>query len=85
MDPVTKKGIILVEEKSLRKIKMPHVIYVPYHSLNNHGLLKCIAPKSVTLDGVSSKNYLIGISEKKFQINGIECILNSKCLEDLPC
>lgn len=84
-DPMTNKAIILVEKEVLKNVNIRSPIYVPYNSLNNHGLLKCIAPKNIEMNGVSSKNYLIGISEKKFQIDGIECILNAKCLEDLPC
>lgn len=84
-DPVTNKAIILVEKEHLKKVNIRSPIYVPYNSLNNHGLLKCISPKEVEINGVSSKKYLIGISEKKFHIDGINCILNSKCLEDLPC
>lgn len=86
VDPITNKAIILVEKDSLKDtVKIRSPIYVPYNSLNNHGLLKCIAPKSIELNGVESKKYLIGISEEKFHIDGIHCILNSKCLEDLPC
>lgn len=84
-DPITNKSIILVEQEVLEKMNQDDLIYVPYNSLNNHGLLKCIVPKQVEINGISSKKYLIGISEKKFHIDGINCILNSKCLEDLPC
>lgn len=84
-DPITNKGIILVEKEHLKNINIRSPIYVPYNSLNHHGLLKCIAPKNIEIGGISSKNYLIGISEEKFHIDGIDCILNSKCLEDLPC
>lgn len=84
-DPITNKSIILVEQEALKKMDHHNLIYVPYNSLNNHGLLKCIIPKKVEINGVSSQKYLIGISEKKFHIDGINCILNSKCLEDLPC
>ena len=85
LDPITNKAIILVEENFLSKINIGHFIYVPYNSLNNHGLLKCIAPKYVEIKGVKSKQYLIGISEKRFAIDGIHCLLNSKCQEDLLC
>lgn len=85
IDPITGKAIILVEKEMLKEVKIRSPIYVPYNSLNNHGLLKCIAPKNVEINGVTSKKYLIGISEEKFSIDGINCILNSKCLEDLPC
>ncbi len=85
IDPITQKAIILVEKKALKEENIRSPIYVPYNSLNNHGLLKCIAPKKVEIKGVQSRNYLIGISDEEFHINGISCILNSKCLEDLPC
>lgn len=85
MDPITNKPIILIEKEVLKETKIRSPMYVPYHSLNHKGLLKCIAPKEVEFNGIKSKNYLIGISEEKFHMDGINCILNSKCLEDLPC
>lgn len=85
IDPITKKAIILVEKEYIKEGNIRSPIYVPYHSLNHKGLLKCVIPKQIELNGICSKNYLIGVSEEKFQIEGIQCILNSKCLEDLPC
>lgn len=82
-DPITNKGIILVEKACLKNVNIRSPIYVPYHSLNHHGLLKCISPKYVEISGKKSQKYLIGISEQKFAIDGINCILNSKCQEDL--
>ncbi len=84
-DPITNKAIILIEKASLTKIDTNSIIYVPYNSLNNHGLLKCISPQYVEIKGQKSKKYLIGISEEEFHIDGINCILNSKCQEDLIC
>jgi len=84
VDPVTNKGIILIEKDILHGIvQIRSPIYVPYNSLNNHGLLKCISPKYIEIDGNKSKNYLIGISEEKFKLDGINCILNAKCLEEI--
>lgn len=85
LDPITNKAIILIEKTSLEGFNLEKIIYVPYNSLNNHGLLKCIVPKYVEIKGIKSKQYLIGISEEKFRIDGINCILNSKCQEDLLC
>lgn len=85
-DPITKKNIILVEASSLKNIiKIRSPIYVPYNSLNNHGLLKCIKPKYIIIENKIYKNYLIGISEQKFNIDGISCILNYKLKEELNC
>lgn len=86
IDPITNKPIILIEHKMVEgKINIRSPIYVPYNSLNNHGLLKCISPLFVEIKGVQSQKYLIGLSEEKFHIDGINCLLNAKCLEDLPC
>ena len=83
-DPYTNKGIILVDINKIKKLvhnKSP--IYVPYKSLNNSGLIKCIKPLSIEINGKTFKNYLIGLSEDKFNIDGIDCILNYKLLEEL--
>lgn len=77
--PITKKPIILVE-KNLINIKNKNIIYVPYTSLNNHNLLKCIKPKYIIINNKKIKNVLIGLSDKKFNIPGINCILNERVL-----
>ena len=85
-DPITKKNIILVEGASLKDIvRIRSPIYVPYKSLNSRGLLKCISPKYIIIDNKIIKNYLIGISDDKFNIDGINCLLNYKIMEDLKC
>ena len=84
VDPITNKGIILVEKRVLDGIvNIRSPIYVPYHSLNHNGLLKCISPKWIEVNGNKSQRYLIGLSEEKFKIDGIDCILNAKCLEEI--
>ncbi len=84
VDPITNKGIILVEKDildGLVRIRSP--IYVPYNSLNHHSLLKCIAPKYIIINNHKFTNFLIGISEDKFKMDGIKCILNYKVMEGL--
>ena len=41
-DAITKKKIVLVSEKEIPKTWIFHPYYVPYHSLNHHGILSCI-------------------------------------------
>ena len=77
--PITKKPIILVE-KNLINFENSKIIYVPYNSLNNHNLLKCIKPKYIIVEGKKVKNILIGLSDSKFGIPGINCILNERVL-----
>ena len=84
VDPYTNKGIILVDINKIKKlVNIRSPIYVPFQSLNNTGLIKCIKPVSIEINGQIFKNYLIGLSEKSFNIDGIDCILNYKLLEEL--
>ena len=84
IDPYTNKGIILVDINKIKKlVKIRSPIYVPYKSLNNSGILKCIKPLSIEINGKIFNNYLIGLSEDNFNIDGIDCILNYKLLEEL--
>ena len=82
-DPYKKRPIILLN-KELIKIdyKKDKILLVPYDSLNNHGLLKCIIPDKIFIQGVGfRKKFLVGISNEKIKMDGIDCILNSKLLE----
>ena len=77
--PITKKPIILIEKELLNTIPNK-IIYIPYSSLNNHNLLKCIKPKYIIINNKKIKKVLIGLSEEKFNIPGINCILNERIL-----
>lgn len=82
VDPITNKPIILLE-KGIIDINEENIMYVPFNSLNNHNLIKCLKPKEVWINDKKYFNYLVGISDKKFNLNGVECILNSKLMEDM--
>lgn len=84
-DPYSKKPVILVEKTSLKnKVKISNPLYVPFNSLNNHQLLKCIKANKIIING-KEKNmpFLIGISQNKFNLEGIDCILHEKLLEGI--
>ena len=84
IDPVTKKPIILINKKKLKgSIHIRSPMYVPFHSLNHHGLLECIKPKYIMINNIKLTNYLIGLSEESFKLNGVDCLLNYKILEDI--
>ena len=83
-DPVTNKPIILINKKLLKgKYNIRSPMYIPYNSLNHHSLLECFKPERLYLDKKELKNYLIGLSETSFKLNGIECLLNYQILEEL--
>ena len=81
-DPITSKPIILIE-KGIVDEKNNKFYYVPFHSLNNQNLLKCLRPKYIEIENKKFNNYLIGISDKKFNFEGIKCILNNRLMEEL--
>lgn len=83
-DPITNKPIILINKKKVKgKVPIRSPMYVPFNSLNHHGLLECLKPKYLSINDKEIKNYLIGFSEESFKLNGIDCLLNYKILEDI--
>ena len=79
-DPYKHRPIILLN-KDLVKRKYKYLL-VPYDSLNNHNLLKCIIPKKIIIEGYKEQtNFLVGLSENNILIDGVDCILNKKLLE----
>ncbi len=83
IDPVTKKKIVLVSSSKLKDVNVEKCFYVPYNSLNHHGLMKCIKIDYLEILGTKSKNYLVGISEGFLLRDGVECVLNAYCKEEL--
>ena len=82
VDPITNKPIFLLE-KGLVKENEQSIYYVPYETFNEQKLLKCFKPTYIVINEKKYKNVLLGISDKKFHLEGVECILNSKIMEDL--
>ena len=62
-------------------VKMP--IFVPFNSLNNHGLLTCFKAKRIVIDGKEGSDFLVGISKEKMFIDGIDCIISTSLMEGL--
>lgn len=75
-DQYKHRPIILVSEKI--NYSFNDIIYVPYASLNNESIVKCLKADKVIINNKIFENYLVGISDKKIQIDGINCILHSK-------
>lgn len=80
-DPYKNRPIILVNKDKIN-INYDNFLLVPYDSLNNHGLLKCIVPEKIYIDKIGVKtNFLIGISEEAINIEGVDCILHGELIE----
>ncbi len=83
VDPYSNKSIVLIDGKKVKNMNIKTPIYVPYNSLNNHGLLKCYKALKLEIDGKMFDKFLVGISEKNFFLDGIDCIINSQVMEGL--
>ena len=80
IDPYKHRPIILVN-KSLINLNKEKILLVPYNTLNSNEILKCIVPKKIFISKVGYKtNFLIGLMDE-VNIEGVDCILNSKLLE----
>lgn len=82
-DPYQRRPIILLNKElvdfSYGKYKM---VLVPYDAINHHGLLKCIVPDKIFIQGVGFRdNFLVGLSNEKIKIDGVDCIMHSKLIE----
>ena len=78
-DPYFNKPIILIYNK---KIKFEKIIYVPYKTLNNKSLLECMIVDKIYIKNIGYKyNVMIGRSNDKFSIEGIDMILNEYILK----
>lgn len=85
VDPYQKRPIILINQQQVKSLyKNEDLLLVPYEGINNQGLLKCIAPQKVFISGIGMRHHLLlGIVDNKIKIDGIDCILHTKLLEDL--
>ena len=77
------KSIVLIDREKVEEIDMKNPNYVPYNSLNNHGLLECYKCLKLEIDGKIYDKFLLGISNEKFYIDGIDCIINNSVMEGL--
>lgn len=76
IDPYFHRPIILLSKKYI-DLRGKKIIYVPFSSLNNNGLLKCIIPEYILIDNKKYNNILIGISENL----SYDCILNERLFD----
>ena len=81
-DPYKGRPIILVDRKAIDfNSNINEVLLIPYNTLNNTGLLKCIIPEKIHIKGIGiKKNVVVGISDKKLRIDGVSCILHQELI-----
>ena len=83
IDPYKKRPIILINYNEIKRyMEYENILLVPFISLNNEDLLKCIKINKIVIKGIGErKNILLGISNKNIGIDGVDCILSTKLLE----
>ena len=61
------------------------IIYVPYQTIGTNGLIKCIKPEYLELDGkeLDSSKYLVGKSREKINLYGANCIMPEILKEEM--
>lgn len=78
-DPYKKRPIILLSKKYIRN---DNYILVPYYTMNGEGLLKCIKPDIIFIEGIGYKgNILIGFSDSPKLIDGVDVILHKDIMK----
>lgn len=78
-DPYKERPIILLSNKYIRE---DNYILVPYYTMSGEGLLKCIKPDIIFIDGIGYKgNVLVGFSESPKLIDGVDVILHKDIMK----
>lgn len=85
VDPYFKRPVfILNKKKMIYDINEFKMVLVPYKTISNSGILKCIIADKLIIEGVGCYNeVLIGLSEEEIKIDGVDMILNSRIQEKL--
>jgi stage II sporulation protein GA (sporulation sigma-E factor processing peptidase) len=84
IDPISNKPVIILDKRLIKGvIAIRSPVYVPYHALNYHSVLKCLKPKYITINEHIINNVLIGIMDNPINIDGVGCILNNKLKEEI--
>ena len=83
VDPYKRRPILLLNQHLLTiDYQRDSLLLVPYDALNYHGLLKCIIPDKIFIQGVGfRKHFLVGLSNEKIQMEGVDCIMGAQLLE----
>lgn len=81
IDPYLNRPVILINKNKLPNFRKEY-IYIPYNSVTNHGLLKCIRIPKIKINNQIKYNILLGLMEEKINIDGIDCLLHYKLWEE---
>lgn len=80
IDPYKHRPIILLNKK-LVDLSNKKILLVPYNTVNSSDLLECIVPKKIYVHHIGYRNNVLVGLMNEINIEGIDCVLNSKILE----
>lgn len=82
-DPYNKRPIILINKNILENYH-PRCILVPCYTVNKESMINCFKIKKLVINGkVINQNVLVGISDNNFNLDGVECLLHEKIMEEI--
>jgi len=79
-DPLTQKSVILIKEKIIKE-KLNFRL-IPFTTISEKGLIKCIKVDKVYIKGVGIKKNVLVCLMKNLNMEGIDCILNQSIIEE---
>lgn len=83
-DPYLNRPILILNDNIKIDFSKCKFIFVPYKSLNKSGMLKCFIIDKIYIEQIGYKyNYLVGVSNDKISLSGVDIILNGKIMEDI--
>ena len=82
VDPYFHKPIIIINPKIIEEDKIKKIIYVPISTVTSKQNMKCFFPDKIEIDGLEVKEkILLGISNKKIQLDGVDILLQTEIME----
>lgn len=77
------RPVILLRNKSPVFNNLKYSL-IPYNTIDNNGYIKCYKPDKVYIEGIGEyTKVVIGLINNDISMDGVDCILNSKLLEDI--
>lgn len=82
-DPYKKRSIIIVNSSDIN-LKIEEVLLVPFKTIDNEGVIRCVEIDELVIDNNLIKNkYLLGVISKDIEIEGARCILPNTLKEEM--
>ena len=82
-DPYKKRPVIIIDKSVLKGYK-PRCILVPCMTVKDRHLIKCFKIKKIIINGKIIKDEcLVGISDNKFEMDGVDLLLHKKIMKEM--